>query len=275
MAPKKKKRPAANPARGFATTSVPSKSKIVEQVDKGDVDTHEESQAEGGDTKVTAGTTDNAAPHDSEHSKQGAKISGMSPEELEAHLEDAELEAMVEKYATRCLANARRQAAKLETERRQLRLQAHKLSTYSWLPDETIDELFDMISGFQTAAHSALRGCLPPTDVLAVDLWTLERVLLSLKFPRVSSAIAHIAELALMGQVTPVTDSLPGMSEALQWYASNALPDELMNYEQTIGTETIQSGDSTPVRAVSGESNCASNLYQCSCFMRRSKSRRE
>lgn len=253
MAPKKKRKPAANPARGFATTSLPSKAKVLEA--KEHVADESEASETGPDRNpAVASYAGIAASKNGEHSGQAGDISKMSAEELEAHLENSELEAMVDKHAARCLADARRQVARLENERRQLRLQAYKLSTYSWLPDDTIDELFAMASGFIEAAPSAVNANMASIDgdKLSLDLWTLERVLLSLKLPRVHEAIAYIAQTALLGRLKENSGSLLGLTEALQWYATNASADELMPYEQIPGTKANRSGDSTPLQ-ISGE----------------------
>ncbi|KIW71283.1 hypothetical protein PV04_03466 [Phialophora macrospora] len=257
MAPKKKKKLAANPARGFATTSLPSKSKAVSGPDNASVADDEQSQAAGSNGPVTAGKE--PAHTDGEQSTGGLQIQDMSPEELEAHLENSELEAMLDKYGARAIADARRQVARLETERRQLRLQTQKLSTYNWLPEEMIRELFETAQEDERATSVAGHADLPEIDEesLIVDLWTLERVLRSLNFPKVSEAIAYIAELAVSNQVTPITDSVPGLAEALQWYAGNTQFDELTNYEQTTIMRTERSGASTPAHILSEPTTAA------------------
>ncbi len=254
MAPKKKKKPAANPARGFATTSVPSKSQTVSGPDDvAAVDGSDHSQAPGSDLSVSVAVIDkNSTPKDA----QNPQIQDMTPDQLEAHLENSELEEILDKHTARSDADTRRQVGRLETERRQLRPQAQKLSTYTWLPEETIDEVFGLSSGNEMIPATAAGNFAAVVDEekLLVDLWTLEKVLLSLNFPRVSEAIAHIVELALLNQLALSIDFLPGLQEALQWYASRALPGELTNYEQTNLTNKEQSGDSTPAEMISGES---------------------
>ncbi|OCT55019.1 putative helicase [Cladophialophora carrionii] len=251
MAPKKKKKPAANPARGFATTSLPSKSKVIAEPDDASVADDRQSRAAGGTAPVHVGedpgTTDGKQPTD------GVQIQDMTPEELEAHLENSELESMLDKYCPKVLADARRQVARLETERRQLRLQTQKLSTYNWLSAEVIHELFEMASEDEHGTSAAGRVKLHEIDEekLVVDLWTLERVLRSLNFPKVPEAMVYIAELALSNRVTSLIDSVPGLAEALQWYAGNTQSDELTNYEQTSTTKTERSGGSTPAQALS------------------------
>ncbi|KIX98109.1 uncharacterized protein Z520_06189 [Fonsecaea multimorphosa CBS 102226] len=254
MAPKKKKKPTTNPARGFATTSVPSKSKAVDEPDEALVSVNDTTQGPGTDAKLTAPVNDeHTASKNGEQARQDLKIQDMTPEELEAHLEDSELEGILARYATRCIADARRQVVRLETERRQLRPQAQKLSTYSWLPEETVDDLFDVDAHDTSHVSSASRGVETSVDEekLLLDLWSLERVLVSLKFPRVSQAVAHIAETALLGQLRRTPESLPGLPEAFQWYASKTPEGELVNYEQTQGTLTGLSGDNTPFQITS------------------------
>ncbi|KAL2429000.1 putative helicase C15C4.05 [Exophiala dermatitidis] len=248
MAPnRKKKKPVANPARGFATTSLPSKAKVTEQ-------SGETTAQENGDAADPAQATD--APSrgkDSSRPSDGAPdIKDMNPEELEAHLETSELEALVEKYAARSIADANRQAAKLETERRQLRSQAYRLSTYPWLSDEIVDHLL-RLNAPATAydAPAGGGGLVQDEEKLLVDLWTLERVLESLKLPRVGEAISHVAVLATLGRLDISSDSLPGLQEAFEWYASSTDRDELPNYEAVQGAKPNRSGDSTPIQPIS------------------------
>lgn len=257
MAPKKKKKPAANPARGFATTSLPSKSKTVAEVN--DLPLAEGSNSVGPSGQITASTSlvdKTGKPKDGVESVQGTKIEDMTPEQLEAHLENSELESVVDKYATRAVADARRQVARLQTERRQLRLQTQKLSTCNWLPEEAILDLFEMNTANESVDRpsASINTSSVDEEKLSVDLWTLERVLTSLDLPRVSEALAHVAKLSLMQQIIPIPDYLPGLPEALQWYASNVAADELLNYEQKPAIKSQQSGDSTPAGSISGKS---------------------
>ena len=254
MAPKKKKKPAANPARGFATTSLPSKSRAV-AAPEDSVTTYDETSqvAFDGDSNHTALPDKNASLKTGGQSTQGPQIEHMTPEELEAHLESSELDSFLDKYATRALGDARRQLLRLETERRQLRQQTQKLSTYSWLPDDIVNELFE------TSAHEdeellSAQGNHPTVDEekLSLDLWTLERVLHSLNLPKISEAIAYVIQVALLGKLTFVVDSVLGLPEALQWYAFNTQSDEILNYEQT-ASNIEQRGGSTPSQSISGK----------------------
>ncbi|KIW17300.1 hypothetical protein PV08_04491 [Exophiala spinifera] len=250
MAPnKKKKKAVANPARGFATTSVPSKTKLADEPNENVAEsststTPQDAQIlENGD-----GATQSHLP------KTSQKIEDMTPEQLEAHLEDSELEAFVEKYSSRCDADASRQVTRLETERRQLRLQAHKLSTYPWLPQQSIGELFAMNALWETMKDGMEQAPLPSSaeEKVLLDLWTLERVLQALKFPRVLEAVTHVAGLALSGRLSTSSDSLPGLTEAFQWYALGEDAEDLSSYEHTVELRPGNSGSSTPVLFDSG-----------------------
>lgn len=251
MAPnRKKKKPAANPARGFATTSLPSKAKSVEQTNG--TPTEDDSAAA---TPDVPGGADSHGPGNINPSADQPSIKDMSPDQLEAHLESAELEALVEKHAARSIADASRQLAKLETERRQLRSQAYRLSTHPWLGDETVDQLLGLKASEPRYSADDASASLPMVDEekMIIDLWTLERVLESLNLPRVSEAIAHVAILATLGKLVVSSDSLPGLQEAFEWYASNTGASELPSYETATTSKPTQSGDSTPFQTNSGE----------------------
>ncbi|KAI1626591.1 adenosinetriphosphatase [Exophiala viscosa] len=249
MAPnKKKKKAAANPARGFATTSLPSKTKVVEEQDETQSDTPTVTSGQG--VSTASQIPDSKSATSVHEPGKTANISDMSPEELEKHLETSELETMVERYAARSLADASRQVARLDTERRQLRPQAYKLSTYSWLDEETTEELF--ASSLPALSSGSTSNSVPSPESeekVLIDLWTIERVLQALKLPRVAEAVAHVAGLAISGQVTADTDNLPGLSEAFRWYAANTQPGELSHYEHVPETKAARSGDNTPLQA--------------------------
>ncbi len=252
MAPNKKKtKPVSNPARGFATTSLPSKAKPADEPNKDAPSAGDRTQGEGRDHEETIGTSqgDGTASTKAIASNQPAAIGDMSPEELETHLENSELEALVEKYALRCISDANRQVARLEAERRQLRSQAYKLSTYGWLPEERIDQVFAMQATDTAHLHPnemEVRVLPNSEEKLLIDLWTLERVLNSLRLPKVQEVVTLVTEMAICGRLSPAGDSLPGLSEALQWYASNLGADELSSYEHALESKSGQRGNGTP-----------------------------
>lgn len=257
MAPnKKKKKAASNPARGFATTSLPSKTKAVEEQDETASATqtvasgHAESKADP-ELPERKDATSALDP------RKQTNIQEMTPQELEDHLETSELESMVDRYAARSIADAGRQVTRLDTERRQLRPQAYKLSTYSWLDEETTDELFasDVPAPFSNGRTSQTSSPQDADEKVLIDLWTLERVIQTLNLPMVPEAVAYVAGLAVSGQLTAANDILPGLAEAFRWYACNTQSGELPNYEQVPEAKAAQSGGSTPQAANSGKSS--------------------
>src|SRR5271155_3096538 len=142
MAPsKKKKKAAANPARGFATVSLPSKGSAARQ--ENDILETQGVQNEGS----RQGGSENASNlqgdgiEQGSNSTQNGEIQNMSPEELDQHLQDSELQSILDEHGSRCKADAARQVARLEAERRTLRSQATKAITNSWLPDVAVDDI--------------------------------------------------------------------------------------------------------------------------------------
>lgn len=251
MAPnKKKKKPPANPARGFATTSLPSRSKVADQAVQEDSSGQKKPHSPLSTDQVDNGTQNikQSAPS----ATAPSQISDMTPEQLEAHLEDAEFDALLEKHGARCLAESARQAARLLTEQRQLRAQSYPLSTYGWLTDETIQGLFDMHRRVPKASKASA-GTINDDEKLLIDLWTLQRVLQALKFPRVQEALLNIAEIAAKCQLALGTDLIPGLLEAFQWYAMDTQADDLPDYDHSLTIKAAShSGAQTPQPTTSG-----------------------
>ena len=126
MAPnKKKKKPASNPARGFATTSTASKTK---EQDVDEVEQEDGWGASGQSAKLVSeegSVLTNGGPT----IKPEKALQDLSPEELELQLENSSLQILVDTYRKKTEKDAFRQASRLQTERRVLRSQAEHLST--------------------------------------------------------------------------------------------------------------------------------------------------
>lgn len=226
---KKKKKPASNPARGFATTSIASKPKSEAPDDE------------------PASTSDLPAilPDQQEVSAQAAgPVEGASdalaksltPEEFEKQLETSELQVLVEKHAQKSKRDALRQKTRLETDRRVLRGQAENLNTRKWLPPELMEEILDLVkaeerfAGPSTDATVTLKQS--SEEELTIRLWTLQQSLVSAGFlePKVVSALEHVLKISdKIGAGNK--DAIWGMEEALDWLARNCSRDELPDYE--------------------------------------------
>ncbi|KAL3437177.1 P-loop containing nucleoside triphosphate hydrolase protein [Aspergillus tetrazonus] len=229
---KKKKKPAANPARGFATVSVPSKVKPTETSEPAStVDSKSVSESDR--------PTPSEPTHTAPSSDKTPSLQNYTPEELERHLEDAELQILVEKYAAKCKSDAVRQASKLETERRVLRQQAVSVNHVEWLPS-------DVVSSILALAEAEEQGLSPQPvrdkrvvaeDELCMKLWVLKDTLLKLGFPenRVEEALKHVL-IYFAGNFTVTNrDVVCNLEEALEWLAMHCSLEELPSYTQTNG----------------------------------------
>ncbi|PQE23976.1 helicase associated domain-containing protein [Rutstroemia sp. NJR-2017a WRK4] len=228
---KKKKKPAANPARGFATTSIASKPKTETPTTETEKDDPTESAvgtSEGQQSKDQAETL--AANDKSAEQKQN-----LSPEEFEKQLEHSDLQLLVEKHSQKSKRDALRQKTRLETDRRVLRGQAEILSTRKWLPPELMEEILDLIkmegrfSGPATDTSSMKQ--LAEED-LTIRLWTLQQSLIGAGFlpDKVMSAIQHVLDIAdkISGGSK---DNIWGLEEALEWLSRECSRDELPDYQ--------------------------------------------
>lgn len=236
---KKKKKPAANPARGFATTSIASKprpelsepdSKPASAAAKGpgappstQKDAPPSSTATSGDATASAATQEKP----------------LSPEEFERQLEESELQLLVEKHASKTKRDAQRQRSRLDTDRRLLRGQADSVNSFKWLPQELMDHILDLIqaesrfsSSSLTSSENGGAGKMPPEEDMITRLWTLQQTLSAAEFPteRVAAVIRYILDIS--PNVPPTNrDSIWGLEEALDWLARECPLDELPSYE--------------------------------------------
>lgn len=234
---KKKKKPAANPARGFATTSIASKPRPEPT----------ETDAPKPDATKTAPTpgSGSAAPTE----KNGGPPAGsaepkpeLSPEEFEKQLEESELQLLIEKHGSKVKRDAQRQKTRLETDRRIQRLGADALNCPKWLPQEIMDEILDLIQAESRYASASMAseassnnssGKMLPEEDLTIRLWSLQHALTGAGIPegRAHEAVAHV--LNISPNIPSISkDALWGLEEALDWLAKECPPEELPSYEQ-------------------------------------------
>jgi ATP-dependent RNA helicase DHX29 len=232
MAPaKKKKKAAANPARGFATTSTVSKARI-EQEQPEQPQIEEIGAMTGPVPNTSVSTTAKVGV------EQVRELSELTPEELETQLEESELQILVETHGDKSRRDSSRQISRLQTERRLLRSQALPLITSHWLPSEVVQIILDQIQSdakTQTAlAADTSQGC--PSDELCIRIWTLRRVLEELGFlcERVKEAIQHLLEnqnTLYRPEASTSKESLWGLDDCIQWLALHCSVEELPDYE--------------------------------------------
>ncbi|KAM0343085.1 hypothetical protein ACHAPU_008833 [Fusarium lateritium] len=233
---KKKKKPAANPARGFATTSVASKPR-PETIES-------ESKPDAAKTQAAPPSAQKYAPPSSSATgdatgnttSQGKEL---SPEEYEKHLDESELQLLVEKYAVKTKKDAQRQRTRLDTDRRLLRGQADSINSFKWLSQDLMDHILDLIQAENRFAASSLSasdnvgaGKMPLEEDTVIRLWTLQQTLTAIEFPpdRIAAVIRYILDIA--PNVTSTNrDSIWGLEEALDWLARECRIEELPRYE--------------------------------------------
>lgn len=226
---KKKKKPASNPARGFATTSIAAKPRpeatelelsapTNAPLDKQDTppQTVEAPKADGNNTTETT----------------------LSAEEFERHLEESELQLLVERLAQKCRRDAARQRNRLETDRRLLRSQAEPVNSVKWFNAELMGHIQDLISGetrfsvSSLSAESHAVGKMPSEEEMVARLWTLQLTLQSAGFQenRVRSTLKHVLDIT-PSISPPGKDLIWGLEESLDWLARECDMDELPAYE--------------------------------------------
>lgn len=231
---KKSKKPAANPARGFATTSIASKPRAdpVEAADEtpaaktGDEGAPQSNDAPPSNTAAKSSTVD-----------QAAQTKTLSPEEFEKQLEEEELQLLVEKYAQKVRRDALRQKNRLETDRRLLRGQADSINAKKWLPQELMDHVLDLIQAEGRFAASSVTSDgatsrLPPEEDLTIKLWTLQETLAGTDCPqeRIQPALQYVLDIAPNISPNVKGESIWGLEEVLEWLARECQKYELPDY---------------------------------------------
>ncbi|KAL8703327.1 MAG: hypothetical protein Q9201_003491 [Fulgogasparrea decipioides] len=245
MAPKKKtKKGASNPARGFATTSVASKSKNVVE-------------------DLTESTTPSPAPDiDNRLQKENdGHLSGeqdlheLAPEELEKRLEESDLDLFLEKHGEKMRRDVARQVTKLQTEKRLLRPQTEPLQIRPWLPPEIMATITESLETKQSLPNRALRSSNPSLgiklseDDLCARIWTLRQVLVQLGFPfdlcqeALRYLLASVQE-STVHEPLAGKDNVWGLDCCLDWLAlhceAQQAPSYASNLIQTAATPLVE-----------------------------------
>lgn len=257
MAPNRKKKKPINPMRGFATTSTPTKSKLVEELDS---DLIPKSSALDADVLESL---ENGAKL-TVASRPEEEVHEFGPEELENHLEQSALEILHEKHGESSRKDVTRQVNKLQTEQRILRLQSEYLGTSSWLPEKTIQLIFDLIE-YQDSSRSIdvdidnRRTDYSITeDDLIVKFWTLRQTLLDLGFEsdRAQSALLSLLHKQAIRPFASFAtkDAIWGLEESLEFLVRTCEPKELPSYEAQSSKILAKQGRKVQ-RADSGKSN--------------------
>lgn len=233
---KKKKKPAANPARGFATTSIASKPRPEPAAE-------ESKPPQNHGNGAPPSTSDKAPPSTTTPNTDGASKTGvshekpLSPEEFEKQLEESELQILVEKHSQKVKRDAQRQLTRLETDRRLLRANADSINSIKWLPEDLMGHILDLVQAESRFAASSISsetpGKMPSEEDMITRLWTLQQTLTAAGFPeaRVQAVVQHILEIS--PNITSTgKDLIWGLEEALDWLGRECNLLELPAYEK-------------------------------------------
>lgn len=243
---KKKKKAVSNPARGFATVSVPSKPKPETSEPPSSTATESKStpQNEPQPPAPEVLSTGAGAP------QADPSLQNLSPEELEKHLEEAELQILVDKFAAKCRSDATRQASKLDTERRVFRQQSVSLSLLEWLPSELQDKILEIADAEEHDYLTANGRNANPKQTgseedLYVKLWTLKETLLKLGFSdsRTEEALKHILTYFDGNPASASREVVWNLDESLEWLAMHSEKKDLPSYTQ-VNNRPIKDADS-------------------------------
>ncbi|KAI9707317.1 MAG: hypothetical protein M1836_000277 [Candelina mexicana] len=243
MAPnKKRKKPTkvvSNPARGFATTSTPSK--IDKTIQEANIPESEERI-----TRPNSVVLDEEANGSTVRDTQLIGSHHLSPEDFEQRLEESELQNLVEKHGQKARKDSSRQVARLRTDRRVLRGQAEVLNPRKWLPPELMEQVFDlageeMSNGVFYSETASRRALKMSEEDTTVKLWTLKQTLLGLEIPKeavtlVLRKLLKDPSMATRASNFGTKDSLWALEESFDWLALECLNEELPDYDTSKGS---------------------------------------
>lgn len=263
MAPnKKKKKPVSHPARGFATVSTPSKK--ADESPQEPKDNPEAPSTDGKPMNATTRLHDHGGPED-----VASEVRHMTPEELERHLEEAELQSLLDVHGQSSKNDVGRQKARLEAERRNLRRGGMMLETESWL-SPVMEEVLELGRSSEDLVPTKKSGeHLDDTD-LCVKLWTVQQTLDSLHFRNIDGALKHLIRMSSVLPKPYSSSLIWGLDEALNWLARWSEPEDLPAYDhQNLRSIPTSRPSSPPSAYASGETIDASDsptntFYSCS-----------
>ncbi|KAF2101998.1 ATP dependent RNA helicase-like protein [Rhizodiscina lignyota] len=187
----KKKKPAANPARGFATTSIASKAKVEKASDDTAAPPASPQKEPGKPSDMDA-----SGPQISEKEVSTApkQLHELSPEEMERQLERDELQLQVEQNGVKVRREAARQVSRALTDCRVLRSQAQSLNVKDWLSYPVIQQILALAkedSQHDPQITSQGNEDAFTEDEMTIKLWTLREALsgFGIAYEHVDSAL--------------------------------------------------------------------------------------
>ena len=240
MGPKKKRKPVANPARGFATTSVASKPKPDTHSDTAQTSTNTSKI----DTPVTIDsqtppqvTVNGGKPQD-DADTHVPELHQLTPEQLEQRLEDADLQQFIEEHSAKVHRESSRHANKLQTDCRLLQAQAQALQSRYLLPQQKLSTLLrlineDLSAGRYQYEQGARRSDTQGDDLVA-ELWALDKTLNALGFSQdqADRALKHTLRFPRLTETDPQGW---GLERSLEWLAITDAEQDLPVFDAHTG----------------------------------------
>ena len=252
MAPNKKKnkKPALNPARGFATTSTASKPRTG----------HDENPPVQDEANIASTPHNDVATSDprtgaSEASVQEADLFSLTPEQLESRLENEDLQLFVERHGAKAKKNSTRIISRLATERRLARAQADPLLLGRWLPDELMRVIAERLTEGYKREPAALSFTSMSDEELSAKLWALDQTLQGLGFTKGQTNEAFrslVSTPALLERASNEEphDGLWGLGICLEYFGVHCKEVDLPSYDSHSSakkpTELIVQDSSSP-----------------------------
>jgi len=248
MAPKKKRKPISNPARGVATTSIVSKAKIQEQ------EAAEKEQDVVVDAVITEQDKDNDTSNTPSKDVQ-SDINFLKPEEkqtaeeYERELEETDLLMFHEKNKDKVHRDAQRTIARLEVDKRTLRTSLSTavidLNASKQITEPLLKKILELeLEDFQRSDSSKLVSNNELTITLA--LWQLHRELSGLGFSK--NQVREVLE----NNISSVDDALEWMSLRFQ---EEDLPSLNSNQRQPVTQDITPSVSQPPSTTASRENS--------------------
>lgn len=251
----KKKKPTTNPARGFATISLPSKAKAVEPPPSSLL------------RPVAAAAM--APPSDASKLVPGHYEPPTAEEE-----EEAELQRVVEMQGARVRREAQRLANKAETEKRTLRSTCSPLRLGNVLAFQHARSTRQQADGAgeggaELLGEEILRRareefaqqarCSPRVvggPALLLPAWTLHRAFLALGFPEARLEEALRAVMGLAGSAEKPAEVL--MEDLLEWLAVHSSVAELPPFQDSAMSAAAAAAAAVPTPSSALASKCQS-----------------
>ena len=233
--PSKKKKPAANPARGFATTSIAKK--VVTEVPQAKEEPEPAEQTLEDSKQDALNGLSQQQQTASESRDTHPELHELSPDALEARLEEEEVQLLVAKHGPQVQRAVDRQVNKLSTDYRVLRGHAQFLQTRTLLPLELESKVLELAKqDLEDSATATLALARNPSheEDYTTRLWILQRTLRSLGFPKESVEKALSFALRL-GPDIDKDSPVWALDECLDWLTLELEEDELPVYDQTTG----------------------------------------